>query len=542
MITEEQYYRIAHSCDKLLRHPEATFEWIAIPWLHILTEHPIHLVPYQDLIEDAGQKEGIRLFRRLFRRGRASLYSLALLARNFLRPAAYLTLGRARENSTGLGYSAPDILQTVDVIIVSWLVHVDHLQSKEDFYFGNLQSMLADRGLSSLLVLRNQSHYPTVRLLERARMGGTCSRIMLPDANSISEELGLLMRCIRERRRLHRVQQKATSSLERRVICRARRFIVSDGVVSNLRLHSQISTLCHHVRPSIVIVMYEGHAWERCVWHAARTSSPLPILCVGYQHTMLRKHSYAVRRSLGPDKLYDPDVILTLGDVTRRMLEKGQELRDVSLITYGTHRRTNGAVRADGPRSLPTFLVLPEGIESECINLFNFALECARSLPDTHFIFRTHPVLPFQKLKPKLKGYHSPPGNVEISQNRSIDDDFARSGYLMYRGSSTVIYATLAGLKPFYVIKPGEMNIDPLHELSHWRECVSSADDLIGKYRVFQMREHKHSIAEWQLARAFCDNYAQPIREDAIDEVIELAGKTIKNFNFHGSAVGRRIA
>jgi hypothetical protein len=439
-------------------------------------------------------------------------------------------------------YSFPDTIQAVDVVIVSWLVHVEHLQRKEDFYFGNLQSLLAKRGISSLLVLRNQSHYPTIRLLERAKRGDLSGRMILPDANSILEELELLLRCIRERRRLHRLQLEATSSLERRIISRACRAIVSDGVMSNLRLHSQISAICRQVRPSIVIVMYEGHAWERCVWHAARTSSPLPIMCVGYQHTMLRKHSYAVKRSLGPDKLYDPDVILTLGDITRRMLEKSRELRDVRLIAYGTHRRANGAVRADRPRSLPTFLVLPEGIESECINLFNFALECARNLPEACFIFRTHPVLPFQRLKTKLKDYHVPPGNVEISQNRSIDDDFARSGYLMYRGSSTVIYAILAGLKPFYVVRPGEMNIDPLYELSHWRECVSLVDDLITSYRVHQTREHKHSISEWQLARAFCDNYAHPIREDAIDEMIELAGKTIKNFSFQQAEVGRRIS
>lgn len=522
MITEEQYYRIASSCDKLLRHPEATLEWIAIPWLHILTEHPIHLAPYQDLIEDPVHGKEIKLFERLFRQGSASIYSLALLARNFLRAAAYLKPDTARAKTE---YFVPKTSKAVDVVIVSWLVHVDHLQSEEDFYFGNLQSMLADRGLSSLLVLRNQSHYPAVRLLERARTAGTSSRIMLPDANSIVEEFELLMRCIRERRRLQRVQQEATSSLERRVIRRACRAIVSDGVVSNLRLHSQIHTICQHLRPSIIFAIYEGHAWERCVWHAARISSPLPVVCVGYQHTMLRKHSYSVRRSLGPDKLYDPDVILTLGDVTRRMLQKSQELQGVSLITYGTHRRMNGALRVVDPRLLPTFLILPEGIESECIDLFNFALECARNLPDTRFIFRTHPVLPFQRLKPRLKGYHVQPDNMEISQNRSIDDDFARSGYLMYRGSSTVIYAILAGLKPFYVAKQGEMNIDPLYGLSHWRENVWSVDDLIGQYRNHQTQEHKHSIAEWQLARTFCDNYARSIRTEAIDEVIKIAGR-----------------
>ena len=47
---EEHYYRIARTCDKLLRHRDATLEWIAIPWLHVLNEHPIHLARYGDLV------------------------------------------------------------------------------------------------------------------------------------------------------------------------------------------------------------------------------------------------------------------------------------------------------------------------------------------------------------------------------------------------------------------------------------------------------------------------------------------------------------
>jgi hypothetical protein len=131
----------------------------------------------------------------------------------------------------------------------------------------------------------------------------------------------------------------------------------------------------------------------------------------------------------------------------------------------------------DAPRSLPTFLVLPEGIGSECIYLFEFALECARRLPEARFIFRTHPVLPFERLEPNIRGYYPVPDNVEVSRGRPIEDDFARATYLLYRGSSTVIYAVLAGLKPFYIVRPDEIDLDPLYELAEWREHVHSVDD-----------------------------------------------------------------
>jgi hypothetical protein len=411
----------------------------------------------------------------------------------------------------------------VDVVIVSWLVHVDHLQSVEDFYFGNLQSMLAERGLSSTLVLRNQSHYPAIELLTQAVREGPCGRMILPDACSFSEEVGLIRRCLEERRRLRKVEQQAKTLLDRRVIKRARSLMVSDGVIGNLRLHSQMSAIFRQSKPSMVIVMYEGQAWERCVWHAARTSIPFSVSCAGYQHTILRKHSHAIKRSMGEKKLYDPDVVLTLGDVTRRILEESQDLRGTKFVTYGTHRRPSEFVPPKTPKSVPTFLVLPEGIEEECIYLFNLALDCARRLPDSHFILRTHPVMPFQGLEKKLRNYEPPAANVEISGNASIDDDFARSGYLLYRGSSTVIYAILAGLKRFYVTKAADIDIDPLYALSDWREYVSSVDDLIGKYKAHQMQGSEQSLAEWKRARAFCEGYAQPLRQQAVDELIELA-------------------
>jgi hypothetical protein len=157
------------------------------------------------------------------------------------------------------------------------------------------------------------------------------------------------------------------------------------------------------------------------------------------------------------------------------------------------------------------FLVLPEGTVSECLFLFGFALECARRLPDTRFIFRTHPVLPFDRIKGKL----SWPENVEVSQNPKIEDDFARAGYILYRGSSTVLYGVLAGLKPFYVSKPGEVNFDPLYELQCWRESVQSVEELIAHYRAHT------SNADWPIARDYCSDYVLPIQDTAIDEILE---------------------
>jgi len=520
-MTEQEYYRIAHACDRVLRHPDATLEWIAMPWLHVLCQHPVIVSNYRHVVEElrSSSERGaaLRTLGNVFSQARMSVHPFVAVARNVLRAVTY-----NRRERRGIHPRALFQFHKADVIIVSWLLNVDHLKKTDDFYFGDLQSRLASRGLTSLLVLRNQTSHPTRELFGRARREGPCGRLILPDLESLSEEVSFIRRSLRARRQLRQAKREASSWMDRRVAREACDQAVFGVTVANLRLHAQISSLCRRTRPAVVMTLHEGHAWERCVWHAARTAS-VPVLCVGYQHTTLWQHSHAIKRSLGAAKGCDPDLVLTVGDVTRQILEASQELRGVRVLTFGTHRRASSEALADAPRFAPTFLVVPEGHESECIYLFDFALECARRLPDARFIFRTHSILPFEKIAPKLSGYHPAPGNVEVSRDRPIEDDFARAAYLLYRGSSTVIYAVLAGLKPFYVVRPGEMNIDPLYGLTGWREQVSSVEDLIARYVSRQARVGADGADEWRRARAFCDSYVQPVRDDAVRAMLEVA-------------------
>ena len=524
-MTEEQYYRIARACDSLLRHPDATLEWVAIPWLHLLNEHPVYLSKYAGLdgaLTAQGWFTGARcVVGRAVSRGYTSAYRAAGLVKNLSRAVRESTEQKKKFNETGNTSGAGSGIRTADVVIVSHLVNVDHLDQADDFYFGSLQRLLADRGVTSHLLLRNQTHRRTSELVEQARRDGPCARDILSDVATVREELSFLKRCVITRRQLHQVALGASSSLGQQVARRAGDTAVSGEVLANLRLYSQIKEICRRLRPSIVIALYEGHAWERCVFHAARTAGD-PILCVGYQHTILRAHSHAVKRSLGHGSLYDPDVILTLGEVTRNILEASEDLRNVRIVTFGTHRREEGHAPRRKPNRTPVFLVLPEGIESECIYLFRYALECARCLPHARFILRTHPVLPFEKLGSKLKEFQSVPGNIEISRGTPIEEDFERAGYMLYRGSSTAIYGILAGLKPFYVVRPDEMSIDPLGGLAHWREHVVSVDDLMERFAADQEADGEQGVQDWRKACDFCNKYTQPITPAGIDTLVAL--------------------
>jgi predicted nucleotidyltransferase len=127
-----------------------------------------------------------------------------------------------------------------------------------------------------------------------------------------------------------------------------------------------------------------------------------------------------------------------------------------------------------------------------------------------------------------LRRGESLPPNLEISTNTDIEEDFKRAGHLIYRGSSSVIYGVLAGLKPFYVSKPEEIDSDPLYELQSWRERVESVEELIQRFHADQKRSIADLTEEWSRARGYCASYVQPVQESAIDEMLEYTNSCAK--------------
>lgn len=521
---------VAGACDRVLNSHDTPLECVAIPWLHVIYAHPIFVRAYRRVaLQLAGDgAAGRPTAASHFLAAQLAMRRWAGVARDVERSA--LRTATARRTEQKLPGVACSRLTQADVLIVSWLLEPDHLGRREDFYFGPLQDVLTGLGASSLLVLRNQSRRPAVQLLPSAFRPGPAGRVMLPDTGRLASELRLVRRCRAGRRMLH---EKAAQSEDRRtriVLREAARHAVSSPTMANLRLHDQIRRLCTYVRPRVVLTLYEGHAWERCVWHAARQVDPT-VLCAGYQHSTVWDHTHALKRSLLPENgAYNPDFILTLGDDTRERLQADPRLAGTRFLTLGTHRRpeigtpSNPGAYLDGPRRLPVVVVLPDGTLSETELLFAFACECAKKLPSTRFVLRLHPVLSFARIARRVACVGQLPANVEFSQEQHIATDFDRAGYCLYRGSSTVFHAILAGVKPFYVRLPDETSIDPLEGLSGWRQHVNSPDEFVRGWIEDQGRPEASVRQSWEQARAYCDRYAVPLRKQAVAELLEAAG------------------
>jgi hypothetical protein len=491
-MTEQEYADIAAACDRLLRAPGTSLARLAIPALHFLNEHPSSLAQYAPLLtdrSDAGPSNGPKA---VIRAVRGVIRSLAAPG-----PAAL----------------AQD---PVDVVIVSHLLKREQLHQGNDFYFGAMQSQLKDQGLTSLLVLI--SHLT----VDRSGLGLQplpFLRTILPKTVSPATEVNIWRQCTSAWRALRREAAAARNSVDERLAMLASRRALSAPTVVNLRMHAAIANLCRALNPKIVITTYEGTVAERLIWHAARTAARRP-LCVGYQHAMVLERAHAIRRPVAaPGIDCDPDAVLTLGDIPHATLAASAGLRSVRFIEYGSHRRTT-LPELPHPQHRPRrCLVLPDASHDECAALFEFAVDCARRSTHIDFALRPHPMVDIPSLLRRLPFLRKLPQNASLSADKPLEQEFARSCYCLYRGSSAALQAARAGIKPYYLARPGELPFDCLFELGEWREAVTSPQDLIDRMRL---ADQSTDCAAAVRAAGICERYVSPVRPAALNELLAM--------------------
>jgi hypothetical protein len=508
-LNEQQYRLLCDTCDYVLRVPDLTIERVAIPWLHIIREHPVFLASYVDLFEPAkGRKEFVRKWWRVV-----------------LRKAGWLRQILMPFRADGRPWFGPDDLPSgIDVLFVSHLLNLSQAGQTDDFYFGGLPNEMVQRGHSTMIALINHSGQAVAHLADNWS-GGSVPRVILSGSLRFLEEAALRHRLKMESLRLRKLAQKEEPGLLRRILARASEEALSGGSLTALRVASQIGALTDKLKPKAIVATHEGHAWERVAFAAARRAFP-DVRCIGYQHAALFRLQHAIRRNLARE--YNPDHILTAGAISKAQLESAPGLNGIPISVLGSNRTLNGieAIRqrtsqADQAQLFnnPACLVLPEGIASECHLLFEFSLACAKLCPEIQFIWRLHPIMTYESLAAQNRKLRKLPRNIVLSQ-ATLEEDIARCCCALYRGTTAIIQAVVAGLRPIYLQLPGEMTIDPLYELRDWRISVKTIVDFHSAIRNNQNRLLMDSESEFRFAEGYCRNFFKPLNPGALEATI----------------------
>jgi hypothetical protein len=506
-LNEIEYRRLCDVCDEVLLASDSTVERIAIPWLHVLREHPVILSRYAQLFQRQSTFYSVRL-------------SLAWIKDE---AKSWLQIARAWRSQGEPWFASCDLPQRADFLLVSHLLNVAHAGSEEDFYFADLPRALVEKGSSAVIVLINHTAAAAPPLVKKWRKT-TVPRVVPAELLPVSDEVVLHRRLVTESRRLTRLATREPDGLKQRVLRQAAQEALSASSAQTMRLALQIGGIVARVRPQAIVTTHEGHAYERMFFAAARSVSPA-IRCIGYQHAALFRLQHAIKRNLAP--AYNPDRILTAGSVSKEQLEEVPALQRIPIDVLGSNRaldteaielarKINRATHASPERSC---LVVPEGFHSEYDLLFVFAVECAARNPKLRFVLRTHPILSFEAAVSKIPRLRNLPHNVEIS-TLTLEQDLARCRWALYRGSTAIVQATLAGLRPVYLSIPGELSIDPLYQLDGWRSIVQTPEDLLALIDQQPSGDAEENSGIRQRAYEYCRRFFLPLDPAVLLEAV----------------------
>ena len=499
-MNEEQYRFLCEACDSVLLGADVSIERVAIAWAHILNEHPINLAKYEGIFDDDSVGRTIRL-------------------KSALRTVVQAT--QTVRCASGWHTSAA-IPESVDVLLVSHLVNEAQLGAKEDFYYGYLPEKLMEKGFSCVVVLRDHTGR-NVQNIRAKWPDSSAPRLMFATTLSWKEEWSIRTRLQVEARRLRDSARLSAPGPHRRFLEQAARHAMSYLSVATLRFYMQLKRLAEHTTPKAIVVTYEGHAWERLAFAATR-EAVADVRCIGYQHTILFPRQHAVKRLLGTR--FDPNIILTAGSILRAMLREVDQLDPVKIETVGTHRRVSSAMNFLHKLSSRTVfhcLAIPDGTLYECVTIFRFVLEAAALAPALHFILRMHPVLSLEVVAEVVPELRKLPANIEVS-TKSIEEDFERTRWALYRGSGASIRAVMAGLRPFYVTSPNELSIDPLYKMTEWRRIVTAPSEFVSQVAADLQANVRILDGESAGAREFCEKYHEQVDLDVFCR--EIIGAT----------------
>lgn len=448
---------------------------MSIPWLHVIREHPSFLKDYEDLFSISNSLANA--VKRITKKARN--------AAGWLRQMWRALLSNGEPWRTSQPMSGP-----IDILFVSHLINKSDAGKAYDFYFGNLPELIQAEGHRVLVALIDHTANPDTTLA--VHWGENASpRLVLSSRLDLQGELSLYLKLRKEASRLATLFPLDGSFFLKRVFARASLEAMSGGTRATLRISVQLNRLVSAMKPKMIIVTYEGHAWERVAFSAAREASA-GVMCVGYQHAAIFRLQHGALRKLGTT--FDPDLILTAGAVSKRQIENTPSLQGITIRVLGSNRAFLRSTRTDITRyavdhvgeiaplvtSRNVCLVIPEGIISECLILVEFCLSCAELVPEMRFILRLHPLVTPETLRRVLPRLRTPPANVEFSQI-SLEDDIKRASCALYRGSTAIVKVACSGVLPVYLTLGGEMTIDPLYELADLRVSVANPADFKAK-------------------------------------------------------------
>ncbi len=462
------YKQICKFCDKVLLSKGSTKYTYSISALHVLKEHPVLLSMYFKN-KSIKNENNTTFFKKLF-----------VYLKNFIYEKKNFKLKKNQKTGS-------------KVLILSNLINESFASKEYDFYFGNIEKNLNKSGIKTLTVLRNFTNDNSKKIEKLL----PSSKILLFKKTGFIKEIFIIYKMLAEYLSIKRkFKIPKINNLKPYFLS----FFSMRSMVNNLRLYYQLKELIIIIKPSLFIIPYEGHAWERLIIKMVKELN-IKTKIATYQFSISTKHQHSLFRPL--KKEYNPELILTSGNITKKYFQEKYscEIKILGSNKYKKPPKIN--------KKKNVILIIPEAFHSETDKLLNFTIDLAKILPSYKFIFRFHPMMERKKFDYKILNYK----NIQFSKN-TLEKDLFISKFVLFRGSAAVFEAVINKVKPIYLDIKDQPNINPFIEFFPKNYNVQNVKQLLKLIKL----EKKRKIDK-QLIK-FANDYFTKINLKAIKSSI----------------------
>ena len=373
------------------------------------------------------------------------------------------------------------------ILVISHIINANHLNAKSDFYYGNLENFFKKMNKSYCKLMINHTKYSSSYLNHKNKHKN--SIILDKNLNILTEIKIFIKKIISVFRLIFLLLEQKLNFKEFFLLVIS---LFDSATTFTIRINYQIKNYVKKIKPDYCILTHEGYSWERMCINGAKSVNS-KIQCIGYQHTPVTDNHQAIFNHMSGD--FNPDKIWC-SQLNSYKILKRKIYRQLKKNIFFIGSLKKEKINLLGNKNKQTVLVIPEGIYSECENLFKFSLVLAKKYEKLKFIWRVHPVIDFEKVLKNLKLKRTKlPKNI-IFSSKKFDEDASKSKYVIYKGSAAVIKSVLMGNYPIYFKSNKENIFDPLKNLFNKKNYVSDDKDFFNLLNKVKSKKYKKELKD----------------------------------------------
>jgi len=288
----------------------------------------------------------------------------------------------------------------------------------------------------------------------------------------------------------------------------------------NLLSYHKLLAVLRHIQFEKYLYTFENYGWEKLGIMCLRKHKP-QVRITAFQHAFISKNSFRYFPGAREGQIMPlPDKIVTMGKITKEILEKFGDYSTTQLIEGCALRQEKTVNLPRIPRTGKKDIFVPLTITVEdTVKVLNFLCEAGLGNSTFSIFLRFHPITPRKKVFAQID--FSLPKNFIISDGVSLEEEFKRSGVVLYTWTTVCLEALLVGLPVIYLDINYPLNVDPLFDLPYLKRTVSKAEELLDEISALLALNQERYEQEYHQSRKYIEQYFYPVTAQNLKVFVE---------------------